>query len=178
MRTSGKVGLGGVGVVGWASVKTGERPVGLASSAVGEKSRSGALGAAVAALALLALALGWYGAVWPLNQQSSKALVRRAQSFWDMRLSGDSLGAYAYMTDAYRRRVAPAGFARSGGIVVWTKAAVKDVQLDEKGGLVDLDVTYKIAKAGLSDLETTNTVRERWVLENGGWYRWPPDMGG
>ena len=164
-------------MVGGVVVESGKGPVGMASNAVGTKSRAGAIGAA-ALLALLALGIGWYEAVWPLNQQSSKALARRAQSFWDMRLSGDSMGAYDYMTEAYRRRVDPAGFARSGGIVVWTKAAVKDVQLDDKGGLVDLDITYKIAKPGLTDLVTTNTVRERWILENGGWYRWPPEMGG
>ncbi|MFM7144268.1 MAG: hypothetical protein ACKO2K_20385, partial [Alphaproteobacteria bacterium] len=90
------------------------------------------------AAATLALGFAWVEAIWPLNQQSSKALARRAQSFWDMRLSGDSMGAYDYMTEAYRRRVDAAGFARSGGIVVWTKAAVKDVELDDKGGLVDL----------------------------------------
>lgn len=152
----------------------------MASSGVGQtaKSRSGAVLGALVAAATLALGFAWVEAIWPLNQQSSKALARRAQSFWDMRLSGDSMGAYDYMTEAYRRRVDPAGFARSGGIVVWTKAAVKDVQLDDKGGLVDLDITYKIAKPGLSDLETTNTVRERWIQENGGWYRWPPEMGG
>ena len=98
--------------------------------------------AAVAGLALLALGFAWYEAIWPLNQQSAKALGRRAQHFWDMRLAGDSMGAYAYMTEAYRRREDPAGFARSGGIVVWTKATVKDVGLDDKGGLVDLEITY------------------------------------
>lgn len=165
-------------MVGGVVVEAGKGPAGLASSAVGGKSRAGGYAAAAVALAILGLGLGWAQAIWPLNQQSSKALARRAQSFWDMRLSGDSMGAYDYMTEAYRRRVDPAGFARSGGIVVWTKAAVKDVQIDDKGGLVDLDITYKIAKPGLTDLETTNTVRERWILENGGWYRWPPEMGG
>ena len=164
--------MGGGGVV-----ETGRVPVALASSEIGSKrSRKGML-AAVAGLALLALGFAWYEAIWPLNQQSAKALGRRAQHFWDMRLAGDSMGAYAYMTEAYRRRVDPAGFARSGGIVVWTKATVKDVGLDDKGGLVDLEITYKIAKPGLTDLETKNVVRERWVQENGGWYRWPPDMG-
>ena len=168
---------GGAVVVGGGVVETGMRPAGLASSRTASAGR-GAVAATLAALALLGLGLAWTQAIWPLNQGSPKALARRAQAFWDMRLSGDSMGAYDYMTEAYRRRVDPAGFARSGGIVVWTKAAVKDVQMDDKGGLVDLDITYKIAKPGLTDLETTNTVRERWILENGGWHRWPPEMGG
>ena len=165
-------------MVGGGVVEAGKRQVGMAASVARGESRKGIAAAALAALALLALGIAWYEAIWPLNQQSPKALARRAQAFWDMRLSGDSMGAYDYMTEAYRRRVDPAGFARTGGIVVWTKAAVKDVLIDDKGGLVDLDITYKIAKPGLTDLETTNTVRERWILENGGWHRWPPEMGG
>jgi hypothetical protein len=142
-------------------------------------SRPAILGA-VAALVLLALAFGlaWNAAIWPLNQQSEKALARRAQLFWDLRISGDSLGAYQYMMEAYRRRVDATGFARAGGLVIWTGAEVKDVTLDEKGGLVDLEVRYRVAKGRISELESSNVVRERWVLENGEWYRWPPEMGG
>lgn len=142
--------------------------------------RRPALLGAVTAIAILAVAgaFAWQAAIWPLNQQSAKALARRAQYFWDLRLSGDTVGAYQYMMEAYRRRVDESGFARSGGIVVWTKAKVKDVTLDEKGGLVDIEITYRVAKPGLSDLESSNIVRERWVLENDEWHRWPPEMGG
>lgn len=141
--------------------------------------RPAVLGAGTA-IALLAVACGvaWQAAIWPLNQQSDKALSRRAQYFWDLRISGDALGAYQYMTEAYRRRVDLSGFARTGGLVVWTGARVKEVALDEKGGLVDLEISYRVAKPKLADLETSNVVRERWIIENGEWHRWPPEMGG
>ena len=155
----------GTGAVGEAKASVLRRPVVLAG---------------ITALVLLALAFGvaWRAAIWPLNQQSDKALARRAQLFWDLRLSGDALGAYEYMMEAYRRRVDGNGFARSGGIVMWTGAEVKNVTLDEKGGLVDIEIRYRIAKGKLAEKESSNVIRERWVLENGEWYRWPPEMGG
>lgn len=141
--------------------------------------RPAVLGAVTAVvLCALAFAIAWQAAIWPLNQQSARALSRRAQLFWDLRISGDSFGAYQYMMEAYRRRVDPNGFARSGGIVVWTGAQVKKVTLDEKGGLVDVEIRYRVAKENAANIESSNEVRERWVLENGEWYRWPPEMGG
>ncbi len=142
-------------------------------------SRTAGLGAATAALLLaVAAVLAWQQAFWPLNQTSAKALERRAQYFWDLRLSGDVLGAYEYMIEPYRRRVGASGFARAGGIVTWTGARVKGVELDEKGGLVQLELKYRISEPKFSSIESLATVKERWVLEEGAWHRWPPEMGG
>jgi hypothetical protein len=132
--------------------------------------------AAVVAIALLGL--GWQKAIWPLNQGSAAALARRAQYFWDLRLSGDTLGAYNYMVESYRRRIDPVGFSRVQGLVVWTGAKVKDVRLDENGGLVDIELKYRLAKKGFADMDSANVVTERWVLEDGAWHRWPPESGG
>lgn len=149
-------------------------PAGLWFSA--SRRSIGLVGAGIV-LAALGFALAWNMAIWPLNQGSAKALAHRAQYFWDLRIAGDSMGAYDYMVETYRRRVDPNGFAKAGGIVVWTKADVKDVTLDEKGGLVDIEIRYRVAKRGM-DLETSNIVRERWVVEDGEWRRWPPELGG
>lgn len=129
-------------------------------------------------LLVVAFAAAWQAAIWPLNQQSEKALVRRAQLYWDSQVSGDSLGAYELMMETYRRRVDPSGFVKSNGIVVVSDAQVKGVTLDEKGGLVDVELKYHLAKGKLSELTSTTQVRERWVIEDGRWYRWPPQMGG
>jgi hypothetical protein len=137
-----------------------------------------ALSAGALAVALVGLAVAWQMSIWPLNQGSSRALARRAQYFWDLRIAGDSMAAYDYMVETYRRRVDANGFSKSSGMVVWTKAAVKDVMLDEKGGLVDVELHYRVAKPGIVDLETSNVVRDRWVLEDGEWHRWPPELGG
>jgi hypothetical protein len=129
---------------------------------------------------LLAIGLGlaWRAAIWPLNQDSAPALERRAQLFWDFRLAGDPASAYDYMMESYRRRVTPSAFASGGGMVVYTGAQVKGITLDDKGGLVDIEIKYRIARKGFSDLESTSVIKERWVLENGAWYRWPPELGG
>jgi hypothetical protein len=140
--------------------------------------RSVGLGALAAALVIAGLVLAWQMAIWPLNQGSAKALARRAQYFWDLRIAGDSMGAYDYMVETYRRRVDPNGFAKASGLVIWTKASVKDVTLDEKGGLVDVELHYRVAKPGIVDLETSNVIRDRWVVEDGEWHRWPPELGG
>jgi len=135
------------------------------------------LGGVVLVVALsVALAVAWSQAIWPLNQASEKALSRRAQYFWDLKTSGDTLGAYAYMAESYRRRVTPAGFARLGqGLVIHTGATVKDVEVDEEAAVaeVDIELRHRFNKEHFVDMETTSNVTERWILENGAWYRWP-----
>jgi hypothetical protein len=117
---------------------------------------------------------GWRYAIWPLNQHSEVALARRAQRFWDLKLSGDTLGAYDYMAESYRRRVTPTGFAREGmGFVVHTGAKVESVHIDDKGGEVQVELKHILNKPPFDKTETTSMVTERWVFENGEWYRWP-----
>jgi len=120
----------------------------------------------------------WQNGIWPLNQRSEEALARRAQQFWDLKISGDTIGAYGFMAGSYRRRVTPDGFARlGGGLVIHTGAAVKAVHVDEKGGTVDLELRYVLNKDHFVGMETTAQVKERWVFEDGAWHRWPPDVG-
>jgi hypothetical protein len=129
---------------------------------------------AVVAIVSVAGFAGWRYAVWPLNQHSEVALARRAQRFWDLKLSGDTLGAYDYMAESYRRRITPTGFGRQGmGLVVHTGARVQGVSIDEKGGQVEIELKHVFNKEHFDKSETTSTVTERWVFENGGWYRWP-----
>jgi len=116
---------------------------------------------------------GWRYAVWPLNQHSEVALARRAQRFWDLKLSGDTLGAYGYMADSYRRRTTPSGFGRQGGLVVHTGAKVQTVRIDDRGGAVDIELKHIFNKEHFDKMEASSIVTERWVFENGGWYRWP-----
>jgi hypothetical protein len=124
------------------------------------------------------LVVGWQNAIWPLNQHSDRALARRAQQYWDLKISGDTLGAYDFMAASYRRRVTPDGFARvGGGVVVHTGAVVKSVQIDDRGGLVDLELRYVLNREHFADMETVAEVKERWVFEDGAWHRWPPDVG-
>jgi len=145
------------------------------SEAVSSKRAPLILGSSVAAIVLTAgLGAAWYQAIWPLNQHSEKALARRAQYFWDLKTSGDVSGAYQYMAEAYRRRVTPAGFGREGqGLVIHTGAAVQGVHLDEAGAEVDVELKHRFNKPHFADMESTSLVSERWVFENGAWYRWP-----
>jgi len=117
-------------------------------------------------------------AIWPFNQHSAKALERRAQYYWDLRISGDILGAYQYMAETYRRRVEVSGFAREGGSVVWTGAKVRSVTLDDAGGLVEITLKYRFQQPNFAGMENESTVKERWVFENGTWFRWPPGSEG
>ncbi|MDG2305225.1 MAG: hypothetical protein P8R42_11340 [Candidatus Binatia bacterium] len=121
-----------------------------------------------------ALVLGWSQAIWPLNQASSKALSRRVQQFWDLKTAGDVLGAYSYMSEAYRRRVAPAGLGREGqGLVIHTGAKVQEIEIEGQTATVLLALKHRFNKRHFADMETISPVEERWVFENGAWYRWP-----
>lgn len=140
--------------------------------------RATALGIVAFLLVTAAIAVAWHNGIWPLNQHSEAALARRAQQFWDLKISGDTLGAYDYMVESYRRRVRPDGFGRiGGGMVIHTGAKVKSVELDDKGGVVDMELRYVVNREHFVDMENTAQVKERWVFENGAWHRWPPDMG-
>jgi hypothetical protein len=132
-----------------------------------------------AGVTLLALGGGtasaWQAAIWPFNQSSERALERRAQQFWDMKISGDAMGAYELMAESYRRRVTPSGFVRGGGgPVEYRGAKVRSVQVDGAQAQVELDIQYVFNKPHFRDTEATSQASERWVFENGAWYRWPP----
>lgn len=120
---------------------------------------------------------GWQEAIWPLNQQSAKALQRRAQLYWDLKTSGDIMGAYEIMAESYRRRVTPAGFARiGGGIVVHTGATVDSVEIEDDSASVDLYLRHYLNRPAFRDMEHESKITERWVFENGAWHRWPMGM--
>ena len=122
------------------------------------------------------LVVGWQQAIWPLNQASERALTRRAQYFWDMKTSGDSLGAYNMMAESFRRRVTPAGFSRQGaGLVIHTGVDIQEVEIDEDEGvaLVSGELRYRFNKKAFVDEEVSAGLQERWIFENGAWYRWP-----
>lgn len=123
-----------------------------------------------------AAVVGWSQAIWPLNQGSETALSRRAQYYWDMKTSGDTLGAYELMAKAYRRRVTPAGFSRIGqGLVIHTGAKVQGVAIAEDADVaeVEIELKHRFNREHFVDMEAASTITERWVFEDGGWYRWP-----
>lgn len=131
--------------------------------------------AAVGVLAVVGVA-AWTWIAPMLDSTSEQALARRAQLFWDLKVAGDTLGAYDLMSATYRRRVTPAQFAREGGRVVRTGATVKGVTLDDSGGLVDVEMSWRFAHPNFAELDQKSVSRERWVLEDGSWYRWPPSL--
>lgn len=149
--------------------------VGGMSEAVPSKRKPLLLGGLIAVAVLAAgTAFAWSQAVWPLNQTSERALERRAQQFWDLKTSGDMLGAYDYMAEAYKRRVTPAGFARQGqGPVIHTGGAVLDVAVDGSAAEVEIELRHRFDEGVFVQIENVSNVKERWVLESGAWYRWP-----
>ncbi|MFP6662694.1 MAG: hypothetical protein VCC00_00660 [Deltaproteobacteria bacterium] len=132
-------------------------------------------------LAVLVLAGGglgcWPEAESPPNQHSEKALAQRAQLYWDLKTSGDIMGSYEIMAESYRRRVTPAGFARIGsGLVVHTGATVESVKMNDMGAEVAIELRHYLNRPAFRDMEQVSRVIERWVFENGAWYRWPMGM--
>ena len=118
--------------------------------------------------------VAWNEAVWPLNQGSETALAKRAQYYWDLKTSGDSLGAYEMMAEAFRRRVSLAGFGRMGqGMVIHTGAEVGSIELQDGMARVDLELMYRLNTEHFRDNEETTTALDKWIFENGAWYRWP-----
>jgi hypothetical protein len=53
---------------------------------------------------------------------------------------------------------------------------VKGVTLDDSGGLVDVEMSWRFAHPNFAELDQKSVSRERWVLEDGSWYRWPPSL--
>ena len=132
----------------------------------------------VGALALFVAGLGfswaWNEGVYPLNQHTDKALLRRAQTFWDLKIAGDLQQAYDLMAEPYRRRVTLTGFARQGaGVVVHTGAKVRGAEIEADVAQVELELRHYFDHANFRQMEATSKIQERWIFENGTWYRWP-----
>ena len=69
--------------------------------------------------------------------------------------------------------MSPTTFGSESANIVWTSAEIKKVELDEASARVVLALKYRCLhpKYDFGAAETNST--ERWVFENGGWYRWP-----
>jgi hypothetical protein len=157
-----------------AASGVGENPVMVREGSGGR--RLAFLGAAVLAIVVaLGVAVAWKGGSL-FDQTSPEALQRRAQLFWDLQIAGDNAGAYELMASSFRRRVTPAQFKREAASIVRTGATVKSVEVNEKGGLVEVELASRLTDPKFADLENKGTARERWVIEDGAWYRWPPGL--
>ena len=53
-------------------------------------------------------------------------------------------------------------------------AALKPAPILEFGE-VEIELKHIFNKEHFDKSETTSLIKERWVFENGGWYRWPMD---
>jgi hypothetical protein len=102
----------------------------------------------------------------------------RANARWEALFSGDLVGAYEYLTPAYRTSVSSLAYQRSVLLkrVAWTSAQYIESACEESLCRVTFDVGFTVSGAlrGVKPYKGTQKIKESWVLIDGQWYFVPP----
>ena len=115
------------------------------------------------------------GTVKSVSPRSS--IEERATERWELYFSGDLVGAYEYLSPAYRTSVSSLQYQRSILLkkVVWTSADYLGSVCDETTCTVKISVGYTAygAVPGVKSFKGVQAIDESWVLVDGEWYLVP-----
>lgn len=102
---------------------------------------------------------------------------QRAQERWDLLLAEDYLGAYRYLSPAYRSSVSATQYQRRLLLqqVRWTDARYIDSDCSGNSCKVRISLDYSLRKAlpGVPRYDGTQEVDEQWVKSEGEWWYVP-----
>jgi hypothetical protein len=109
----------------------------------------------------------------PQAVSPEQQLVERAEARWRALAEGDFEAAYAFESPAYRDITPLQRFrGQFGSAVAWKGAEVKRVELGESAATakVLLNLRYSAHMPTGEPYETTQGVRENWMLADGVWW--------
>ena len=135
-----------------------------------------AAAASLVAAALIGCASGPSGSAGsPKADPSPEALLKRAQTYWDLVKANDNVGAWAYEAQSKDPRASLEGYLKKGG-VTYSRAQVTGVKsIEGDTGVVNVQMGYSAPQIRLRNLEART--EDQWKLIDGVWYHSPPRSG-
>jgi len=102
----------------------------------------------------------------------AQSLEERVRGFWEARIAGDDLKAYAYEAYAKTGKMTPTQYVRARSPVFQYRAyTVKGIEEQQDEATVTIDLRYSLALPTKKDVKLSMNLQERWVRLDGQWYR-------
>lgn len=103
---------------------------------------------------------------------TSNALEDRVKEFWERRIAGEDLKAYAYEAYAKTGSMSAEQYVRARSPSLKYKAyKIKEVEQNGDQATVKVDVAYHLIMPARGELDLGQEMTERWVRLDGQWYR-------
>ncbi len=102
----------------------------------------------------------------------AESLEERVRGFWEARIAGDDLKAYAYEAYAKTGRMTPTRYVRARSPLLQYKSyKVKGIEEQGDEATVTIDLRYRLILPTPKDLNLAMNLQERWIRLDGQWYR-------
>jgi len=112
--------------------------------------------------------------VWQPTKDQEEQLKQRVAARWAAVIKRQFATAYEYETPDYRKAHSAQQYAgKFGSGIDWHVATVKRIRydrLDEADVVITIDYSFDLP-GGDQPARTTGDVHERWVLDDGQWWR-------
>jgi len=100
------------------------------------------------------------------------SLEERVIEFWNARIAGDDLKAYAYEAYSKTGKMTATQYVRARTPLIQYKSyKVKGIEKQEDEATVTVDLRYSLVVPAQKDVNLAMSLKERWVHLDGQWYR-------
>ncbi len=100
------------------------------------------------------------------------SLEERVKGFWNARVAGDDLKAYAYEAYSKTGKMTPTQYVRARTALLQYKSyEVKGIAEQGDEATVTIDLRYRFVSPISKDLNLAMNLQERWIRLDGQWYR-------
>ena len=97
-----------------------------------------------------------------------EVLAKRAQKYWNSKLTGDAITCYQLEEPAYQKKVPLSVYAKPGNLV-FKDVKVDQINISDDNATVTVKINYIIPALG-SKLVFPSTVKDKWKKIDGKWY--------
>jgi hypothetical protein len=106
------------------------------------------------------------------REDQAGSLKERVRGFWEARIAGDDLKAYAYEAYSKTGKMTQTQYVRARSAVFQYKSyEVKGIEEKGDEATVTIDLQYSLVLPAKSDLNLSMSFPERWIRLDGQWYR-------
>lgn len=113
-----------------------------------------------------------------IDKPAEKKVAENAQAYWNAVVADDYKTTYGMMTPGYRERMTyEQHIVRNQPFAKFLSAKILQVACSQPDSCaVDVSVNYKDMNLGRRVIkgEQSSTFQDRWILDGGRWWRYPP----
>ena len=105
------------------------------------------------------------------GSSDSDVLTKRAEKYWNSKLTGDMITCYQLEEPKYKKKVPVSVYVRTGTLM-YKSVKIKNVHTKDDNSTVTVEIKYFIPALGSKHIFTTK-VKDKWKKIHGTWYHVP-----